>query len=150
MRDRTMTSLNALTARQERFCERFAESFNATLAARSAGYSTRTARVIGARLLRNPKIAARIAELHADTARAHCRMVETLLAKLEAVYRAAINNHNFHAAARVVELQARLAGIAVPRTPSTGRTRASADGKSAPPLPANDNSPGGDDEPATD
>lgn len=48
----------ALTARQQAFVEQYARDFNASAAARRAGYSERTANRIGARLLTNVDIQA--------------------------------------------------------------------------------------------
>ena len=62
-------------------------------------------------MLRHPRIAARIAEIEAQTARLHSRTDEVLVGKLENVYRRAIVDHQFHAAARAVELQARIRGF---------------------------------------
>ncbi len=100
----------SLKARQERFCRRFVELANAAGAARAAGYSAKGANVAGHRLLRHPRIARRIAEIEAETARLHSRGPEVLIGKLETVYRRAIVDHQLHTAARAVELQARIQG----------------------------------------
>ncbi|MGF1640398.1 MAG: terminase small subunit [Rhodospirillales bacterium] len=97
-----------LKARQERFCRRFVEFGCAASAARAAGYAPRWARSAGYRLLRHPRIASRIAEIEAEAARLHCRDGAVLVGKLETVYRRAIAEHQFHAAARAVDLQAKL------------------------------------------
>lgn len=52
-----------MTARQERFCQEFAKTGNATLSAMNAGYSEDTARSQGQRLLTNVDIKNRIKEL---------------------------------------------------------------------------------------
>lgn len=104
--------MGRLKTRQERFCQTFVECANASAAARAAGYSPESARNAGYRLLRHPLIAARIATIQAETARAACRSVDVLLGKLETVYRRAIDDHHFSTAARAVELQARLSGLA--------------------------------------
>lgn len=52
-----------MTARQERFCQEFAKTGNATLSAMNAGYSEDTARSQGQRLLTNVDIKERIKEL---------------------------------------------------------------------------------------
>lgn len=52
-----------LTPRQERFAEEFIVDRNNTAAAKRAGYSERTAESQGSRLLKNVKVAARVAEL---------------------------------------------------------------------------------------
>jgi hypothetical protein len=44
-------------------------------------------------------------------AEAHCRNLDILLGKLETVYRRAVEDHHFAAAARAIELQAKLAGL---------------------------------------
>ncbi|MFO1128976.1 MAG: terminase small subunit [Rhodospirillales bacterium] len=100
-----------LQPRQERFCRIYLECANAAQAARAAGYCPRSARNTGYRLLRQPRVAARIAALQLEMADDSCRNIAILLSKLETVYRRAIEDHNFAAAARAVELQARLAGV---------------------------------------
>jgi phage terminase small subunit len=107
--------MRRLKPRQERFCRYFAECANAAQAARAAGYQPGCSRNAGYRLLRQPRIAARIAEIQSETAEAHCRDVNVLLGKLETVYRRAIDGHHFSAAARAVELQAKLAGVGLVR-----------------------------------
>lgn len=52
-----------MTARQERFCQEFAKTGNATLSAKNAGYSEGSARQQGDRLLSNDDIQNRIKEL---------------------------------------------------------------------------------------
>lgn len=53
----------ALSAKQELFCQRYLIDFNATKAAKEAGYSEDTASEIGWENLRKPKIQERIAEI---------------------------------------------------------------------------------------
>ncbi|MER2634021.1 MAG: terminase small subunit [Rhizobiaceae bacterium] len=131
-----------LKPRHERFCRAFVECTNATLAAKSAGYAPASARNTGYRLLQSPRITARITEIQQDTAQSHCRNVDVLLGKLETIYRRAIDDHHFSAAARAVELQAKLAGVAPP-TAAAARGRAAVPGETAPhrgsaELPADD------------
>jgi phage terminase small subunit len=104
--------MGKLKSRQERFCQRFVESANAAAAARAAGYSAAAARNAGYRLLRRPRIAARIAAIQAEIARDACRDVDVLLGKLETIYRRSVADHRFSTAARAVELQARISGLA--------------------------------------
>ena len=52
-----------LSARQERFCQCYANSLNATASARKAGYSEHTANVTASQMLKKPHISARIEEL---------------------------------------------------------------------------------------
>jgi phage terminase small subunit len=103
--------MTRLKPRQERFCRFYVEYANAAQAARAAGYCPQSARNAGYRLLRQPRIAARIAAIQLQVADDSCRDVDVLLSKLETVYRRAIEDHNFAAAARAIELQAKLAGV---------------------------------------
>ncbi len=96
--------------RHEAFCQHFVLLGNAAYAAIDAGYARPSARNQGYRLMRRPSIRARIAEIRRVLARAYCLDAEVLLGKLEAVYQRANEHHFFHAAARCVELQARIAG----------------------------------------
>ena len=56
----------ALSRQQARFCTAYAAGHNAAEAAEQAGYSKKTACGQGARLLKNPEVLARIAELEQD------------------------------------------------------------------------------------
>lgn len=103
--------MKRLKTRQERFCERFVEMGNAAAAAKAAGYAPASARNAGYRLLGDPRVASRIAEIQSQMAQTHCRQVDILIGKLETVYRRALDDHQFSAAARAVELQAKLAGL---------------------------------------
>lgn len=55
-----------LNARQEHFCQEYVVDGNASRAALAAGYSPRTAPSQASRLLKNVKVAARIAELRRE------------------------------------------------------------------------------------
>ena len=55
-----------MTARQERFCQEFAKTGNATLSAMNAGYAKNSANEQGARLLANDSIMNRIRELQGE------------------------------------------------------------------------------------
>ncbi|NQY60795.1 terminase small subunit [Cognatishimia sp.] len=59
----------ALSDKQARFAEEYIVDLNATQAAIRSGYSERTSGSQGQRLLTNPKVAARIAELQAEISR---------------------------------------------------------------------------------
>jgi phage terminase small subunit len=61
-REFDIASKSVLTPRQERFVREYLIDLNATQAAVRAGYSTRTARQIGARLLTNVDIVAAVAK----------------------------------------------------------------------------------------
>ncbi len=97
-----------LNPRQERFCHYFVLYACASVAAKEAGYSRKSSKHQGYRLLRTGRVRARIRDIHAGLARDHGRDIDALIGKLEAVYRRAFEDHHFHTAARAVELQARL------------------------------------------
>ena len=101
----------SLTPRPERFCHAFVYYANAAHAAREAGYTPRSSNKQGYRLLKTSRIRARIREIQAQLSRDNCRDMDVLLGKLENVYRRAVEDHHFYAAARAVELQAKLAGM---------------------------------------
>lgn len=129
--------MKRLKPRHENFCRHFADSANAAAAALAAGYAPQSARNAGYRLLNQPRIALRIAEIQAETARTHCHDVETLVGKLEVVYRRAIHDHQFSAAARAIELQAKLYGTLAPRAKGEGtltRSRRAAEGANSDPA----------------
>ena len=65
-------------------------------------------------MLKTDRIRARIREIQSALAADHGRDMDVLLGKLEIVYRRAIEDHHFYAAARAVELQAKLAASSVP------------------------------------
>ncbi len=83
----------------------------ASVAAKEAGYSRKSAKHQGYRLLRTGRVRARIQALHAEHCRDQAGDTEALIGKLENVYRRAVQDHHFHTAARCVELQARLAAL---------------------------------------
>ena len=59
----------ALNAKQERFCEEYLVDLNATQAAIRAGYSDKTAKSQGSRLLTKADVSARVGELKAERAK---------------------------------------------------------------------------------
>ncbi|MFQ5717453.1 MAG: terminase small subunit, partial [Nitrospinales bacterium] len=103
--------MKPLNPRQERFCHAFVEYACASVAACEAGYNRGTSRQQGWRLMQDPRIRDRIAAIQAGLARDHALTRDVLMGKLEVVYRRAMRDHHFYAAARAVELQGRLAGL---------------------------------------
>lgn len=97
-----------LTPRQERFCQSFVYCLNAAKAARHAGYAPRTAKRQGYRLLNDPRIARRIQTIQWTLAEDHGRDTDCLVGKLEMVYRRAMEDRRYHAAAYAVSLQQRI------------------------------------------
>lgn len=124
-----------MTARQQRFCQRFVEWGNGSAAARAAGYAPGSARITANRLLGLPKVAERIRVLQSEMADTHCRSRDALLAKLEAVFQQSVNDNQFTAAARAVDLQARLGGLTPGRPSETAKTKAAAPADSEPSVP---------------
>lgn len=55
-----------MTQRQERFCQEFVATGNATLSAINAGYAEPSARITGAKLLSNSNIQERLKELNGE------------------------------------------------------------------------------------
>jgi hypothetical protein len=115
-----------LNPRQERFCQAFVEYGCAGTAAATARYKPATSRRQGWRLMQDARIQARIAAIQAELARHVESERERFMGKLEVVYRRALQDHHFHAAARAVELQARLACL--------GAAAATAPAATAPPA----------------
>jgi phage terminase small subunit len=95
----------------EAFCRAYVAQPDATLAARSAGYSFENAHQQGYRLIRRTAILRRIGELRAELAERECLAPGALLAKLEIAFHAAIKKDQPAAAARIVETQAKLAAL---------------------------------------
>jgi phage terminase small subunit len=78
-------------------------------AAQEAGYAPPSCKNQGYRLMRQPRIRARVADIRRELARAYALDAQVLLGKLEALYQRANEDHHFHAAVRAVEAQARIA-----------------------------------------
>ncbi len=103
--------MSALKPAYETFCQSYVIYPNATEAAREAGYAFEHASQQGYRLLRKAAIARRIAEVRAELAERECLSPDALLTKLEAAFRSALKGGQAVAAARIVEIQAKLAGL---------------------------------------
>ncbi len=99
-----------LRPRHEAFCQYFVLGASATYAARAAGYAPPSCKNQGYRLMRQPRIIARIADIRRGLARDYALDAQVLLGKLEALYQCAVEDHHFHAGVRAVEAQARIAG----------------------------------------
>ena len=111
-RDRPLSpSDRPLSPAQETFRHSYVYYPNAANAAREAGYGAASARQQGHRLPRTPCVAARVAAIRRTMAEDGCRETGVLLGKLENVHNRAIEDRHYVAAARTVEIQARLAGL---------------------------------------
>ena len=89
----------ALKAKQEKFCNEYLVDLNATQAAIRAGYSAKTAHVIGQENLRKPAIAERVAELQAAEQKRCGVTRETILRELEEARSAALGSETPQASA---------------------------------------------------
>ncbi|MEX2643744.1 MAG: terminase small subunit [Acetobacterales bacterium] len=97
--------------RQEAFCHHYVLTGNATKSAVAAGYSPRSARSLGYRMLTNDDILDRIREMRSDLGAASRIDLDTQMFKLEHLFREALEHRQLGAALRAVELQTRLAGL---------------------------------------
>ena len=108
--------MKRLKKRHEDFCQNYIYDLNGARAARLAGYSASTARQQAVRLLGREDIRERVRVLRMETARRNCMIPEILMAKLEMVFRQALEYRQCTSAIRAIELQARLAGLLPART----------------------------------
>ena len=106
-----MDDTDTLTPRQERFCREFLVDMNGTKASVRAGYSEKTAYSQASRLLKNAKVAARIAELQAETAKRLDVTVDSVMADLEGLCASAVAAKQFGPAVRAKELQGKQLGL---------------------------------------
>ena len=100
----------SLNARQEAFCEFYDDDPNAAAAARNAGYSARSARSQGSKLLADSNIQQHIATLKKIRARARALDRELLLERLEELYHACMAEGRLNAAIQALRLMAQIAG----------------------------------------
>lgn len=133
-----------LHPKYEAFCRSFQREGNATDAARDAGYSYENAAGQGYRLLKREDIQARLAELQAqddaDDARFLAERLERrarldamvateaakLLAKLDPIYEDRLESGDHANAMKVIELQARIAGLLISDDATASRGAAKA------------------------
>ena len=115
-----------LNTRQERFAEGLVEGLSQSRAYIEAGYTARgnAAEVEASKMVRLPKVAARIAELRANAARRSEVTVDSLVAELDEMLRLAIECENPSAGVSAVMGKAKLLGSGgrkVPRFATTLR-----------------------------
>ncbi|WP_245435970.1 terminase small subunit [Mesorhizobium tamadayense] len=101
--------------RQERFCLGLAEGLPQSRAYIEAGYIARNnaAEASASQLLRNPKVAARVAELRADAAKRSEITVDDLVADLNLMFKLALATKNPAAGVTAVMGKAKLLGLIV-------------------------------------
>lgn len=74
-----MAKNGQLTPKRERFCVEYNVDFNASAAARRAGFKEKSAAVMGHELLRIPKVQARIMEIREESAKKYNITKESLM-----------------------------------------------------------------------
>jgi phage terminase small subunit len=115
--------MRKLKPQYEEFCRAYVDSANAGWSAAHAGYMDANRYHQGMKLLARPEIVARIHELRGELAERESLHVESLLAKLETAYRQSLTEKNTLATVRVIELQAKLAGLVGSQSVGKGGAR---------------------------
>ena len=108
-----------LNQRQEKFCDHYSVSGNAAEAARLAGYSPDWADNQGYRLARDPRVRDRVYEMRVNRAIQFGPVVA--FTRLENLYRKASAGGDWRAAAMILTLQARLAGVEAWKSPAAAQ-----------------------------
>jgi phage terminase small subunit len=105
----------SLNLRQEAFCRGLSEGLPQSRAYMEAGYESRgnAAEASASQLLRNPKVAARVAQLQALAAQRSEVTVDTLVRELDEMLRLAIECENPSAGVSAVMGKAKLLGLIV-------------------------------------
>jgi len=111
--------MKPIKKRYEEFCQNYLLDCNGARAARKAGFSAASARQQANRLLSRDDVRERVRFLRIEMARRNCMTSEILMAKLEMVFRQALEYRQCASAIRAIELQARLAGL-LPARKQTG------------------------------
>lgn len=75
-----------LTARQQRFCLEYIQDYNATEAAKRAGYSEKTAKSIGSENLKKPEIKETVLQLQSEQKDRLCISADWVITELVRVY----------------------------------------------------------------
>ncbi|RWO36586.1 MAG: Terminase small subunit [Mesorhizobium sp.] len=114
-----------LNIRQERFCLGLAEGLPQSRAYIDAGYRARgnAAEVEASKMVRLPKVAARIAELQAEAARRSEITVNDLVADLSIMFKLALATKNPAAGVSAVLGKAKLLGLIVDKAEVTSTLR---------------------------
>ncbi|CAN7470004.1 terminase small subunit [Mesorhizobium sp. LjNodule214] len=110
--------ITKLNMRQERFCLGVAEGLPQSRAYIAAGYAARgnAAEVEASKMVRLPKVAARVAELQAKAARRSEITVDSLVAELEDMLQLATRVGQPSAGVSAIMGKAKLLGLVIDRT----------------------------------
>ena len=107
--------MGGLSDRQERFCQNLVSGMSATEAYVRAGYKTsKAAEVSASKLLRIPKISARIAALRAETAQEAALSRAQVLANFERIHVKAMADGSYAAAVAAMDKYAKMLGYYAP------------------------------------
>ena len=114
---------NGLSAKQDRFAREYLVDLNATQASIRAGYSEKTAKQQGSRLLTNADVKTRINELQEATAERLDMTADKVMADLEKLCWAAVDAGQYGPAIRAKQLQGQRLGLFLNRVEisETGR-----------------------------
>lgn len=113
--------MRRLTQQHEKFCRAYHAKLSAAQAAIAAGYARGNSYNTGSRLLQRPDIRQRLDELSAEQAERDrkaerdLQRTRTMIGKLDEAYSGAVRQGNWLAIVRIVEMQAKLAGLIGPR-----------------------------------
>jgi hypothetical protein len=110
----------SLTPKQQRFVQEYLKAQNATQAAIRAGYSEKTAKQQGSRLLNVPPIAAAVRAGQKRVAAKAEVTVDSLMAELEQARRMALKEKQPSAAVTATMGKGKLAGLLVEKRHHTG------------------------------
>jgi phage terminase small subunit len=106
---------NGLTPKQDRFCREYLVDLNATQAAIRAGYSEKTAKQQGSRLLTNADVQTRISELQDEVRQRIDVKVDDVIARLIELSEKSEAAGQFAPAVRAAELLGKRLGMFVNR-----------------------------------
>ena len=109
-----------LTSKQQRFVQEYLQDQNGTQAAIRTGYSEKTAKQQGSRLLTDPRIKAAVRAGQQRVATKAAVTVETLMAELEQARKLALKEKQASAAVTATMGKGKLAGLLVEKRQHSG------------------------------
>ncbi len=116
----TPTRAAPLTPKQQRFVQEYLQDHNGTKAAIRAGYSDKTAKQQGSRLLTEPRIQAAVRAGQQKVARKAEVTVDSLMAELEQARELALKEKQASAAVTATMGKGKLAGLLVEKHKHSG------------------------------